>query len=62
MLILILRENLIVENIRLVRLLLTLLSQNKRKDDAGFQAVRAGEQTWYSKLSVYSTPDSNIFA
>ena len=50
------KEIVIIENIRLVRLLdLTadFGSQNKRNVDADFHAAR-GEQNWYSKLSVHS--------
>ena len=39
-LILILKENVIVENIRLVRLQQLTVSQNKRKDDADYHAVQ----------------------
>ena len=36
-----------------------LWSNNKRKDDANFQAARE-EQIWYSKLFVQSNHDSNF--
>ena len=54
------REIVIVENIRLVRLLdLTadFGGKTNTKFDADFQAAREA-QNWHSKLSVHSNPDT----